>query len=481
MKKANKRWLSLALVFVLLVGAAFLLCLRWHAWFSNVDEEPYEAPAYIDRLTLTPGVNFTSERTLSWRYSDVLVEPTFELALEAGDIVVDSLHWVRYEPQERLARSRSGAAYYYNVRLVGLEPGRSYRYRIRQGEDELSGTFTMPSGLDTLLRVTYMGDIQDPSGALSRAQLARFVAQQSGAEAAHFFALAGDQIEGPTDKYWRVWYSSWAEGFLAQTPFVLATGNHEYLKRGFARELDPRWVAQYNYPNNGPRGFEGRSYYIDLPLARFVVLDSNGINTPTDILRHRSWLRDVLLGSSQPWQVVMFHHAVRSVREGRSNPIMRYVYQPILEGCGADLVLQGHDHAYSRIATKAEDGSLATPVYVISSSSPKVYRNEFDDVHDKLGSGLQLYQTIEVRPSEISYRSYLYSGELYDHVRIRYAGANALQHKVDDLGQGIAERFEFNAFGTDAKGQEKAERYLEGVRQRLERQRARRSLGAARS
>lgn len=468
MNTKTKRRLRIALLLTLLLALGLLFKARWGAWFGNEAEEPYSSEAQIDRLTLTPGANFATERTLSWRYGDVLIEPTFEVALDTDQShPKDSLRWTRIEPKDQLARTRSGAGYYYHVRLAGLMAGQDYRYRIRQGADEIVGRFTMPAGLDTLTRFIYLGDIQDPSGELSRSQLSTFEQMQQGDAAAHFFALAGDQIEGPSDKYWRVWYSSWPAGFLAQVPFILSTGNHEYLKRGLARELDPRWVAQYNFPANGPEGFEGRSYYVDFPLMRFIVLDSNGINTPLDILRHRSWLKEVLVGSSQPWQIVMFHHAVRSVREGRSNPIMRYIYKPILDEYGADLVLQGHDHAYSRITTKSQSGALITPVYVISSSSPKVYRNEFDDLHDKLGSGLQLYQRIEVCPEVLHYRSYLYSGELYDELKIRHAGAGADTPQVEDLGQGIVERFEFHAFGSSSKAQRKAERYRASALERL--------------
>lgn len=474
MTPKTKRRLYLALSLTLFIALALLLWARWGAWFGNTPEEPYETPELIDRLTLTPGTDFATERTVSWRYSDVLLEPTFELALDTdGGSPRDSLQWERVEPQAQLARSRGGAGYYYRVHLTGLMPGRRYQYRIRQGADVCAGDFAMPAGLDTLTRFTYLGDIQDPNGAMSRDLLPKLEAQQTSSHPAHFFALAGDQIEGPTDAYWRIWFDSWGAGFMARTPFVLATGNHEYLKRGFRRELDPRWVAQYAYPANGPEGFLGRSYYLDLPLLRFVVMDSNGINSPSDILGHRAWLREVLDSSPQPWQIVMFHHAVRSVRAGRSNPIMRYIYQPILEEYGADLVLQGHDHAYSRITTRAEGGAKTTPVYVISTSSPKVYRNEFADVHDKLGSGLQLYQTIEVRPSELRYRAYLYSGELYDELRVQHSGVGRdTRHAVEDLGQDIAERFEFDAFGTSSKGQQRAERYRAEAQERLERKRA---------
>lgn len=464
---SKKRRLYITTLLIIAIGISVLFKLRWNAWFGNVPEEGYNTLEQIDRLTLTVGETFSSERTISWRYGETLKEATFEYALSPENLPEDSLDWHNVKVSGQEVQSRSGRGYYYAVRLNQLQAGGKYTYRIKQGLDSVRGIFTMPKALDSVTRFYYLGDIQDPSGAMSQSLFSRFNSENIMAEDIDFFALAGDQIEGPTDKFWNIWYNSWPQGLLSSVPFILATGNHEYIKHGFARELDSRWVHQYNYPSNGPKGFEGRSYYIDFPLMRFIVIDSNGINTPVDIWQSRKWLKDCLTESQQPWQIVMFHHAVRSVRAGRNNPIMRYLFKPILEDYGADLVLQGHDHAYSRILSKGDAGRLQTPVYIISSSSPKVYRNTFDEVHDKLGSGLQLYQSIEVRPHLINYRSHLYTGELYDEVVIRHSADKHIAHTVDDLGQNIPERFEFNAFGNSEKARKKERTYREAARERL--------------
>ncbi|MDO4692279.1 MAG: metallophosphoesterase family protein [Porphyromonadaceae bacterium] len=466
-RSKSKRRRLLIILFVLAVGIGVLLKLRWRAWFGNPPEAPYTTAEQIDRLTITPGQDFASTRSISWRCGESL-QPSEVLYTEASDtLAADALHWRSIPAQGSVVETRSGRGCYYTARLDSLKAGRQYLYRVRTGSRESSGHFQMPSGLDTLMRFIYIGDVQDPSGQMSSKLFDRFTGHIDSTIRPSFVAAAGDQIEGPTDEYWHVWYSSWGADYLARTPFVVSTGNHEYLKKGFARELDPRWVAQYNYPPNGPEGFEGRSYYIDFPLMRFIVLDSNGINDPVAILRHRSWLRDALEGSTQPWQAVMFHHAVQCVRDSRSHPVMRYVYKPILEEAGADLVLQGHDHAYSRITTKHGTDSIS-PLYVISSSSPKVYRNGFNPVHDRLGSGLQLYQSIEVRPQSLRYRSHLYSGELYDDVELRYSGSAQRPNRAIDRARNLPERFEFNAFGSSSKAQKKADQYRAAIRERAE-------------
>lgn len=461
----KSRRIALWIMLVLILGLGVLTAVRWRAWFGNVPEEPYTTPETIDRITLTPGAHFESERTLSWRSGEELQDAWLEYSIpnRAGHA------WRSLPANGKLVETRSGRGCYYTAGISGLEPGDSVRYLLRTGSqvtDTLS--FTMSRGDDMRTRFIYLGDVQDPTGALSNQMMATLRDSVILVVQPQFFAAAGDQIEGPTDTYWQVWYDALGSEMPRELPMIFATGNHEYLKNGLMRELDPRWRAQHNYPTNGPEGFEGSTYYVDFPLMRFIVLDTTDINDLMAVIRHREWLAGVLRSSAQPWQVVMYHHAVKSVREGRSNTLMATFIKPVLEEYGADLVLQGHDHAYSRISARGANAEMQTPVYVISASSPKVYRNEFDPIHDRLGSGLQLYQLIDVEPSQIHYRSYQYSGELYDDVLIRHTGKGIEPNTVEDRAGDIPELFLFNAFGSSSKGQRKAEKYQSEVAKRLQ-------------
>lgn len=456
-KSGRKRRILWGILLLLVVGLAVLLALRWRAWFGNQPEAEYRTPEYIDRVTLTPGAHFDSERTISWRCGESLQDAWLEYTLMDGDT------WRQVPAKGKLIETRAGRGCYYTASIGGLTEGIGVRYRVRTGT-QISPIyqFTMPSQLDQEVRFVYLGDVQDPTGEMSRTLFGQLRDSVGEAFNPHFWTASGDQIEGPTDAYWQVWYDALGQSFSATMSQIYSTGNHEYLKRGFMRELDPRWVAQYNYPTNGPEDFLGRSYYVDFPLMRFIILDTTDINDPMAVWSHRAWLERVLRSSAQPWQVVVYHHAVESVRAGRSNTLMKYFIKPVLEDNGADLVLQGHDHGYSRISNRGEGKSLTTPLYIISSSSPKVYRNGFDEVHDRLGSGLQLYQNIRVTPEAIEYKSYRYTGELYDHLRITSGTPN----KVQDLAGGIPELFLFDAFGDSKKGRAKAEQYQQEIADR---------------
>ncbi len=465
----RKCWLYVALIVVL--GTAFLFWKRWDAWFKNEPEQAYTTPDSITRVTLTAGENFLSERNISWRCGERL-QTAFLEYIETPLLYADTLvHWRRVKAEGALVQTRNGKGCYYTARLAGLKPGTNYRYRLYTGShlsDEYE--FEMVAGNDTLSKFVYIGDVQDPEVEQSKQRFLHFLTMDTTSQKPDFVAMGGDAIHAPTDECWNAWFDAWDSRYIATKPFLMATGNHEYYKKGFSRLLDSRWVAQYANPYNGPSDFAGRSYYVDFPLMRFIVLDSNDINDISSILNHRSWLTKVLRESSQPWQVVMMHHAVRCVREGRSNLVMRYAFKSVLEDEGADLVLQGHDHAYSRLSAKA-DGKPVTPVYLISNTSPKVYRNGFDDYHDRLGSGIQLYQTVEVRPKELRMRSYLFDGALYDDVLIRHSGKKGEQNAVEDLAKNIPELLLYNDFGNDKKGRKRAEKYREDVTEWLSRKR----------
>lgn len=459
---SKRKYWSIALV-AILIGLGVLTYIRWNSWFGNKPEVAYETDSIIDRITLTPGSKFDQERTISWRCGEELKSSWLEYGLAEGDTSIIERVWLPAKGQD--IASRSGHGCFYQAKIYGLKPGKTYRYRVHTGDISSERyTFSMPD-IEQESSFLYIGDVQDPKGDESRSMFAKL---QELPIRIDFLAAAGDQIEGPANQYWESWYQAFG-AWAPRIPLICSTGNHEYLKKGPLRELDPRWVAQHGYPDNGPEGFEGRSYFIDFPLYRYIVMDSNGIRGPIDIMRHRMWLSETLRGSAQPWQIVMFHHGIYSVREGRSNPIMRYGFRSILEDEGADLVLQGHDHAYSRINNRNDEGKHTTPVYIISSSSPKLYRNGFDEIHDRLGSGLQLYQHITINKSKIHYRSYKYSGELYDDIELIQNTGKSIS--IKDNTKDIPEEFLFNSFGQNSKGRKKAAKYKASVQEYLSRKR----------
>lgn len=209
------------------------------------------------------------------------------------------------------------------------------------------------------------------------------------------------------------------EGIAAITPtlpIVATPGNHECLK-GLVPEIDPRWKHTFASPLNGAKGDVGQSYYFETAELCFIVLNSNIWSNPLDLWRQYQWAKKVLKQSDKKWKMVLYHHPMYAVKKGRSNSLVHRPFKHLFEQYGVQLVLQGHDHGYSRSSTHGN-----TPLYLVSSCSPKTYKVDPKPIHDKVGADLQLVQEITIVGDTLHYNSYQMDGTLFDSVLVTSSG-----------------------------------------------------------
>lgn len=166
----------------------------------------------------------------------------------------------------------------------------------------------------------------------------------------------GDWIERPYFYYEQKLMHQLARTGIDSLPVLAVPGNHEYRKGIFPSEL-PGWEERFSFPQNGPIGFEGRTYYQDYGPIRFVGIDTYGLNSWKDYKHLRAWLRVTFRHAEGRYLVVLMHQPVHSCAKGRQNLLIRFALADLLD-C-ADLVLAGHDHSYSRqipyVVTNAAD------------------------------------------------------------------------------------------------------------------------------
>jgi len=127
--------------------------------------------------------------------------------------------------------------------------------------------------------------------------------------------------------------------------FFPALGNHDYTDGG----LD-QYLAYFTLPGDGMDSSSGNERYYDVVLGPvhwfFVNSDAeepDGIGVDS---AQAEWLRAGLAASTQPWQVVVFHHAPYGSTHHKGETAMRWPFA----AWGADLVLTGHNHNYERFA-----------------------------------------------------------------------------------------------------------------------------------
>ena len=129
--------------------------------------------------------------------------------------------------------------------------------------------------------------------------------------------------------------------------------------------------------------------------------------------------------NKQKWTIISLHQPIYSMGKNRDKRKTRNSFLNIIDKFNVDLVLQGHDHVYSR-TYKLYEGNIVNDtdkgtVYVVSNCGSDSYRVEspYLKYAAKLGNEVQLFQVISVSNSSLLYRSYNVIGEVYDQFELR--------------------------------------------------------------
>lgn len=368
---------------LILLVISTTLGINWDKWFGDLPEPDFVLSDRVQRLYITPGEDALHERTLSWVSGS---ERAFYLDLRQDSILIKRIQAVHH-----VVKSGGGTTHLYHAKTGPLTEG-AYTYQVVDEGVEYEGSFRIKGTNTGRQSFIYIGDIQDrwPSGTdtLVMEVQDRFPDVDA-------WIFGGDMIERPHDRYWALFYDA-VKTLAPSTPFIPATGNHEY-EMGLNTDLGDRWVHTFVLPHNGPKYREGITYYVDYPNVRIVCVDTNTYEWT--IPQTNTWLQRVLTERrDSPFVIVVGHHAVHSVRKGRKNYPVHHLLGPLYESCGVDLVLQGHDHAYAR------DGQ--NPVYIVSTAAVKHYAVGDPEAHDFSTTGGRYYQHLQVTQDTLFYTAY---------------------------------------------------------------------------
>ncbi len=350
-------------------------------------------------------------------------------------------------------RNTQGEVNYHSVIFEDLNPDTLYAYRVGDGDKRWSEwiQFRTASSEPKPFRFLYFGDAQND--VLSHwARTIRMAAAV--APDAQFAVHAGDLInQAHVDLEWAEWFK--AGGFLhSQWTGVPVAGNHEYrhMKAQLAGErLALLWRPQFTLPiaENIPEELRETVYSVFYQGLQLIVLDSNKLAK-----EQIPYLEGELRKPSR-WKVVTFHHPVFSPR-GRPTKEMIIYWKDLFEKYNVDLVLQGHDHSYTRgqVPLRTADGfesSTFQTMYVTSVSGPKLYEIKHDVIDGYATNGLsmkrtgentQFFQVISVEDNRLTYEAYTTLGELYDSVVIQKDFESGLKTITENSSNMEARTFE---------------------------------------
>ena len=264
----------------------------------------------------------------------------------------------------------NGKYYSNKVTVTGLKENTTYYYSVMK-----NGDWTEPEEYQTKsfsdFSFLYVGDPQ--IGAYIDTNGNQPLADERDAEAwntilnnavakhdVSFMVSAGDQVNtGSSERQYSGYLGADA---LRSLPVATTIGNHDH--------DDANYYYHFNNPNTFnnvnddyiPMAYTkgvsaaGTDYYYTYGNVLFIVLDTNNYNCAT----HENVIRKAISDNPDAkWRVVTFHQDIYGAARNHSDSdgmILRTQLTPIIDKYDIDVVLQGHDHTYSRTYQLTGDG-----------------------------------------------------------------------------------------------------------------------------
>lgn len=164
----------------------------------------------------------------------------------------------------------------------------------------------------------------------------------------NFMISAGDQINmsDSSDKLStknEIEYSGFlCADSLKSLPVATTIGNHDSKNSNYSFHFNNPNASEYGLTN------AGGDYYYSYNDALFITLNTNNIN----IAEHDALIKKAIIDNpNAKWRIITIHHdiygtgAPHSESDGKA---LRASFSKIIDDNDIDVVLQGHDHTYSR-------------------------------------------------------------------------------------------------------------------------------------
>lgn len=249
--------------------------------------------------------------------------------------------------------------YIHEISVTGLEAYTEYEYTVGDGFNSASGTFktALAKNDNRSFTFAYIADTQ-VSNATNAKALGATLAEINAINP-DFVYLAGDTTDSATNENQWQWlfnndglYPTGGQDMFANSLIAVTQGNH-----------DNNELYQHI---NAPEEADKIAYSFDYGCMRFISLNLEIARYSDDSrAKQEEMLRSEVADAKAngQWVVVAFH---KSLYTGASHIVdgdvvaARKFWGPIFAELDVDLVLQGHDHVYSRGFINA-DGENAHP------------------------------------------------------------------------------------------------------------------------
>ena len=346
---------------------------KWEQWKNNwaAYSSNYE------HVSLTPGADET-QLNYAW-YSHTVETPKVRVATKQN---MDGA--TEFEGTQTEAVTIDGVKYYSNKVIVkNLKADTNYYYQVMQnGKWQDAEAYTTKSFSE--FSFLYVGDPQigasknqtsteqekmvSAGNEVSSTAADNLAARNDGynwnnilndAVKDHsdvsFIVSAGDQVNaGKNEREYAAYLGADA---LTSLPVATTIGNHDSVSN------------QYSLHFNNPNAFSssdanyiqgqteaGTDYYYSYGNVLFIVLDTNNYNCAT----HENVMKKAISENKDAkWRIVVFHQDIFGSGYDHSDSdgmVLRTQLTPLMDKYDIDVVLQGHDHTYSRTYQLQGDG-----------------------------------------------------------------------------------------------------------------------------
>ncbi|WP_052226829.1 purple acid phosphatase family protein [Microbacterium mangrovi] len=366
MKKKQSRGRLAASVGVIALGAG----VATGGVFAAQAAVAADAPVDIKTIVLGVGADERSHY-VTW-YADkdtasvVQLEKTAQLDHGAFD-----KHAVSFPAEIIATTGTSGgdvarSPYRGSALLSGFSANTSYSYRVLAKDGSASPTYTFKTSSFGVGKGFTFGAFGDPqigadsnSNSLSTSSdlqedAAGWTATLNAlqADAANdglpleLLTSTGDQIEtANVESQWDAWFQP---DQLRTIPYAAAIGNHDSSDLGYKYHFA---LPNSDVTTSDLQTAAGGDYWYTYKGVLFVVINSNAQSSVKNPA-HMDFVRKAVEANpSAQWKVVSYHHAIYSPASHANdsdNVARRPDFTKAFSDLGINLVLQGHDHSYSR-------------------------------------------------------------------------------------------------------------------------------------
>ena len=338
---------------------------QWQSWVSQWESVATD----YTKVSLTPGANET-QLNFAWysqSESGKDATPVVHFGTDQNNLttftgtagkVDDSLtDGVAYDYNHVTVTSlKANTTYYYTVEKNGVQtPVEEYKTgsfdsvrMLYVGDPQIGASKGQTQGSDSLKADSGAGNTAARNDAFAWNRTLEIATAHN--PGVNFIISAGDQVNKTGQAKEEEYAGYLSASVLTGLPVATTIGNHD--------SLNPDYTYHFNNPNTTGYGETeaGGDYYYSYGSGLFIVLNTNNYN----VAEHEKTIQEAVASDPDAaWRIVTIHQDIYGTGLDHSDTdgmILRTQLTPIFDQYDIDVVLQGHDHTYSRSKLLYGDG-----------------------------------------------------------------------------------------------------------------------------